>query len=216
MSQGVGSKHLFAIFIPAIALGALIFAIGIAQYQPLYPTAPAAPANPTTLQSIPLLPGDPILGNKKAKHTIIIFGDFGCESCHAQMALLEQLLQSSGNTIKIFWKGLPATRIPYPSDTAHLYAYCANQQGKFLPFADAVFASIDNLLPTGLNQVATKINLNETDLAACTASAAAKQHLADTEAIATELHIQAVPTIFLDNIQIQPPSSIDDWQSLVS
>jgi protein-disulfide isomerase len=217
MSRDLTTKHLMSVFIPAIALGVLILAITIKQYQPLYPSTPAAaPQSPTTLQTIPLLPDDPILGNKKAGHTIIIFGDFGCESCHTQMALLEELLQTSGQKMKIVWKGLPATRIPYPSDTAHLYAYCVNKHNKFLPFADSVFSSIDNLLPTNLDALVTAQGLSDSEIKSCSSGSEAKQYMTDTQSIAQNLNIQAVPTIFLDNIQIQPPTTIEGWQALVS
>jgi protein-disulfide isomerase len=215
MSTTVSTKHLVTIFFPTIILLGVILMITIRQYEPLYPQVEPSSTASTPTPSIPLLPDDPILGNKKAGHTIVIFGDFGCEACHTQMNMLMELVKTHGQKIKIFWKGLPATRVPYPSDTAHRYAYCANKQGLFLPFATSTFTGIDNLIPENLVRIAAAIGMNPAQTTMCVDSPDTKQYITDTQTIATELHIQSVPTIFFDNIQIQPPSTLDGWKALV-
>lgn len=215
MSQGVSTKHLYTVFLPAIALGSLVLAIAIARYEPLYPDSAPETAAPATGDPVPLLAADPIIGNKKAPHTIVFFGDFGCEACHAQTKLLLELIDASPQKVKIFWKGLAATRIPYPSDTAHRYAYCANKEGKFLPFAAAVFDTADNLTPDNLDQAAKAAGLDSANIAACAKSPEVAQYMTDTETIARSFSVQSVPTIFLDNKQITPPTTLEGWQLLV-
>ncbi|HYE59812.1 MAG TPA: thioredoxin domain-containing protein [Candidatus Kapabacteria bacterium] len=209
----IQSRHLYFIFIPAFLVGALGLFIAYLQYEPLYPDVTKSPTTNTTLQ-IPILPTDPVLGNKKAPTTLIVFADFGCEACKEEDALLEQLIKKHEKQVKIIWKGLPVTKFPFNTRLAHEYSVCANEQGKFLPFKQVAYANKDNLSQQVLQTIATTLELNEKKLATCLTDSA-PTHVNNTEQIALSLNVQSVPAVFLDNRQITPPQTVEAWEALL-
>jgi len=66
-----------------------------------------------------------------------------------------------------------------------------------------------------LQSISEQIALDQTKLAACLASPAAQTHIDATKALASQLNIQALPTMFLNNKQIQLPATLDGWRTLL-
>lgn len=213
----IKNRQLLLIFIPAILLATFIFFIRFVQYEPLRPKDKEVANNNAQKQlEIPIFPNDPIIGDKKAGITIITFEDYGCESCKAQMTILEKLIEKHPNKIKIIWKGLPATQFPYSSNLAHEYSYCANQQDKFLEFSRLAFANNNNLQPEILNTMSEQIGLNEKKLTQCLESGEAEKYISTNEQLGLLLNIQSVPTIFLNNKQIENPQILEHWETLLN
>ncbi len=207
------TRTFLAIFIPAILLGGLGLFIQIVRYQPLNPPANASTASTQT--PIPIFPDDPILGKATAPTHLIVFADFGCPGCKQEMDVLGTLLARYPSSVQIIWKGLPVTRIPYPTDRAHLYAFCLNQQGKFSAFKNAAFANGDNLDEPTLQTIVSTIGADQKKIDACLASGAADAYQTQMTALATALNIQSVPTVFLNNAQIEPPTTLAGWEVLL-
>jgi protein-disulfide isomerase len=209
------TKKLLLIFIPALIFIMFGFAFRVYQY------APARPAKKTAEEAkkpdlVPLLPEDPISGDKKAPITIIAFEDLACSSCRNQSVLFQQLLDQNQGKIKIIWKLFPVITFPYDSKLAHTYAFCAHEQNKFYAFKDAAFANAETLSQTMLTTIATNINLNEKKLATCLASGRPELYQQKTQAIGKLLNIQAVPAVFVNNKQIQNAQTLEQWKALLA
>lgn len=212
----IRTKQLFLIFIPAILIATFVFFIRVAQYEPLYPKKTnAEQSNETSDFQIPVTAQDPVIGYKPAPRALVAFEDFGCEGCKAQDAVLTELLQKHPKQIKIVWKGLPVTRFPFDTRLAHQYAVCAHMQGKWLAFKQYAFANSENLSPSVVNTIAKTIGLDAKKLTQCLSSGAAESAVQQVEQLATTLNIQAVPTIFWNNKQINPPQSVEAWEALL-
>lgn len=205
---------MLVVFVPALLIAGIAVIIRVIQYEPLYPTV--TPKTPTgTALPIPIFSEDPILGNKKAPTTIIAFEDLGCEACKLQMDILQQLLELYPEKLKLIWKGLPTTRIPYPSDVAHRYAYCAHQQEKFVPFIKAAFAIAPNLSSTALEEIVTIVDMDKKRLTSCLESGTAETYLQNTADVAKALGVQAVPAFFVNNTQVTAPTTLGGWKQLL-
>lgn len=207
-------KYLALIFIPAILIAALALFIRLIQYEPQFPDETETQTAKTDLQ-IPIYPDDPVIGNKKASITLIAFEDFGCDGCKAQSTLFDSLMKKYPDKVKVIWKGLAATKFPFPTDLAHEHGFCANKQGKFKEFSQLAFTNSDNLSQTILNAIAKEINLEEKKLTDCLASGEAKAYMAKNEQLGLALNIQSVPTFFLNNKQINPPQILEGWEAVL-
>ncbi len=213
MAQELTHKKIYAVFFPAILLGALALFIQIIRYEPLLPSLEKT--NVETLDTtftIPILPTDPIIGNRKSPLTVIAFEDFSCEACKAQHDLFLQLEQEYPDKVKIIWKGLPVHDFPYPSIDAIRYGVCAEEQEKFNEFAAYAFSNGDNLSQSTLIQIGEEIGLDTKDLTSCLASDRPDRTVGITKKIAETLNLQSVPTFFIENTQIKTPQSIDEWK----
>lgn len=212
------TRHILLLFIPAILIVGIVFWFLVLQYEPLYPDPEdAAEANRGASFTIPLLPQDPILGNPRAPKTIIVFEDLGCEACRSQSDMLRQLAVEYPGEFKVIWKLLSVTQFPYSTRPAHAYAYCANQQSPeaFEAFTQMAFVNQTDLSSGTLTAIINQIDLDTDALTACAESEETKTYLDTTEQIARALNIQSVPAIFINNKQVQAPSVIQGWKTLL-
>lgn len=196
------------VFIPALIFFSLVLFIEILSYEPQFPE----PVENKTDFTIPVSPDDPILGLKRAGKTIVTFGDFSCANCQKYHEVFKELINKHPVAVKIIWKGLPVTRFPYPSEPALMHGYCAHSQGKFAEFSELAFAERDNLSEENLKSIATKLNLDTSDLAACTASVEATTHIDNNKKLAQALNVQAVPVFFINNVQMEIAPTLEAWE----
>jgi len=208
-------KKLLAVFIPAIALVAFAIFIQVIRYEPLHPNITKKDTTQNQTLTIPILPDDPIVGDKKSAITVIAFEDFSCSSCEEQNNLLNTIQETHPGVVKIIWKGLPVHEFPFPSRDAHRYAYCAYRQGKFDTFKEYAFINGDNLSPPILKQIVEEIKLDTKKLDNCLASQDPDTHITQIETIAQSLNIQSVPALFIQNKQIKAPLTVGEWEQIL-
>lgn len=211
----LSTKKTFAIFIPAILLVSFALFIRIIQYEPLFPDI-KEDEQKTGEFVIPIFSEDPILGDKKSPITIIAFEDFSCPACKEQNTMLDTLIGSYPGKVKVIWKGLPVSEFPYSSQKAHAYAFCAHEQNKFGEFKRLAFTNSDNLSDTILDNIAQEIELNTDKLTSCLESNKPTLNTQTIQQIAQILNVQAIPTFFIDNKQIQTPKTQAEWKMLLN
>ena len=121
-------------------LGLLIIgALAIFLYLNFEPAAgksrSSTPANPAPMNAAPAL------GPKSAPITIIEYADFGCPSCWYwyKQGALDQLRLKYGDQIRFVWRDYPVITLLSPR--AAEAGQCANEQGKFWEFHDAVYGN---------------------------------------------------------------------------
>src|SRR5262249_29112932 len=84
--------------------------------------------------------GAPILGDPKAKITILEFADFSCPHCLEYHPTIEQIIDSFVVTGQARFMFRPMTFVGGPySETAALAALCAGKQGNFWDMESALF-----------------------------------------------------------------------------
>lgn len=210
----IKSRHIFLALIPAFLLIFGIFAFRVLQYRALFSTTPTL-EQVGGLDLIPILPDDPILGSSTAPHTVVVFEDLACTGCRAQDTILKNFQQKYPGKIKVIWKGLSVIPFPYSSGPAHEYAFCANRQGKFEDFKDYAFANYNNLSRETITTIVKEIGLDEDKLQACLDSGAATEYVETIRTLAELLHVQSVPTVFLENEQIVTPTSVEEWEVIL-
>ena len=211
------TKHLMAIFLPATALAAVAVFVQVLRYAPTSADMAVKQSDQTpNTAGVTIFTDDPIIGKRAAAQTLIAFADIACYRCQADLQIIASLAAQYPKKIKMIWKGLPVTRLPYPSDSANAYAYCANQQGKFLPFAEAIIQiGSDSLTEEATKAAAQAADLSESNLTACLSSGLAAAYQKRVEALARDLNIQTTPTVFFNQKQIDPPTTLEGWQTLL-
>lgn len=209
-------RHILFIFLPAIFLVALTLFIRLVQYNPIDPPIPETAAEEIKKSTIPIFPEDPILGLKTAPQTLILFGDFGCENCKVEYELLHTILEQYPNKVKVIWKGLPVITLPFNTELAQKYGFCAHKQNKFESFASFAFENSSSLSEATLKSISTQVELNESQLKTCLIDPGTSEYIQKTKDLAQVLNIQTVPTVFLNNVQISSPQSVEEWKAALS
>jgi len=84
------------------------------------------------------------IGNKEAKVKIIQFSDFQCPYCRAfHTSSIQKMIQEYGDKILFVFKQFPLDFHPQ-AENAALASECANEQEKFLVYADKLFEDQSN------------------------------------------------------------------------
>ena len=166
--------------------------------------------------TIPVSADDIMIGIKRAPKTIVAFEDFSCPSCRAQTEILDALIAKHPKVVKVVWKSLPVTQFPYPSEPVAKHALCAHRQNKFPEFKQLAFANSDNLSEKTLKMITETIPLDAKNLELCLSDAKTQSYIDTVKTLAILLNIQAVPTFFVDNKQIEPPQTVEGWEKVLN
>jgi protein-disulfide isomerase len=202
-----------AVFLVAICIALFALFIQIAQYKSLNPTI--STETPEEDFQIPIFPDDPILGDRKAPITMILFEDMGCTACAAFHQTFLQYESANPGKIKLIVKGVATTQFPVSSEPALRYAFCAHKQKAFQPFVTTVFQTQQDLSTDQLDAVVEGLDLNANALQTCLASTETNTYVERNMILARVLEIQQLPTLFYEDKQISTPQSVDAWQRYV-
>lgn len=82
---------------------------------------------------------NPSKGPATAPVTLAVFGDFQCAACKELAATLDALMRSFPDDVRVVWKDMPNEEAHPVATKAAVAAHCADRQGKFWEFHDALF-----------------------------------------------------------------------------
>jgi protein-disulfide isomerase len=179
-----------------------------------------AGANIRVLISEPALPvqsisvdDDPSRGDAKAPVTIVEFTDFQCPSCAAMQPVLEEVLKSYGNKVRLVVRDFPLARHENARKAAEA-ANAANAQGKFFEYTALLFKRQDKLDPDSLKKYATELGLNrarfDLELDGGKYAAEVKHDVDDGEMYG----IDSTPAVFVNGVALRE-MSIEALRALI-
>ena len=114
--------------------------------------------------------GAPFKGGEKAAVTIVEFSDFHCPFCRRVVPTLAQIESKYGEKIKLVFRDFPIETLHPGASKAHEAARCANEQGKFWPYHDKLFAGPPNSSPELFNGIAKEVGLDTAAFETCLGS----------------------------------------------
>lgn len=137
-----------------------------------------------------------VLGNPKAKVSIIEFMDYNCGHCKALAKTLESLIKNNKD-VKVIVKDLPL--FGESSMLAAKASVAASKQNKFSEFHYAIFALKKAANKDNIKQIAEQLKLDmkkfDTDLNSSTTEDYIKANIA----LAKNLRIMATPAMIIGN-----------------
>jgi protein-disulfide isomerase len=143
-------------------------------------------------------PIDPFYGNEKAAVTIVEYSDFQCPYCLRAMPTLRKVQQAYGDRVRVVWKDFPLTRIHPQAAKAAEAAHCAEEQGKFWPYHDRLFANQNALMVGDLKKHAQDIGLDAARFNTCLDSAKYAARVKEGLDAGTALGVSSTPTLFVN------------------
>lgn len=114
--------------------------------------------------------GFPSRGPKDAKVTVVEFSDFHCPYCRAVQPTLNALLARYPNDVRLVYRHLPLDQLHPQARRASEASWCADRQGKFWAFHDALYAGGSDASPATLARIAGNAGLDAGVFEACLAS----------------------------------------------
>jgi protein-disulfide isomerase len=142
--------------------------------------------------------GAPFKGPAKAPVTIVEFSDFHCPFCRRVIPTLAQLQSQYGEKIKLVFRDFPIESLHPGATKAHEAARCANEQGKFWPYHDKLFAGPSNASPELFKGLAKELELDALAFETCLGSgkyqAAIKQDIEEGNRVG----VSGTPAFFIN------------------
>ncbi|MBI1308490.1 MAG: thioredoxin domain-containing protein [Proteobacteria bacterium] len=131
----------------------------------------------------------PVMGPASAQVTIVEFGEFQCPYCGRVQPTIDQLRKEYGNKVRWAFKNLPLSFHPMATPAAYA-AMAAQQQGKFWPYAHALWADQKDLSEALLVKTAKAVGLDmakfEADRKSAKIKAMVEADMADAERIGAQ------------------------------
>jgi len=111
--------------------------------------------------------GAPGRGPEAAPVTIVEFADFQCAYCGKALDALRKVEERYSGKVRLVFRDFPLTEIHPNAAKAAEAGACANDQGKFWPMHDRLFADPTKLAVADLKQNAAELGLDAAAFAAC-------------------------------------------------
>jgi protein-disulfide isomerase len=151
---------------------------------------------------------DPSRGLATAPVTIVEFTDFQCPSCAAMHPVLEEVLKSYSNNVKLVVRDFPLPMHANARKAAEA-ANAAHAQGKFFEYAALLFKRQDALDVLSLKKYASELGLDRARFDAAldggTFAAEVKRDIVDGQMYG----IDSTPTIFVNGVFLKSLSPED-------
>jgi protein-disulfide isomerase len=157
------------------------------------------------IQSIGL-DDDPVRGDATAAVTIVEFTDFQCPACAAMQPILEEVMKSYGNRVRLVVRDFPLQQHTNARKAAEA-ANAANAQGKFFEYTALLFKRQNALDVPSLKKYAGEIGLDRARFDAALDSgkyAAEVKHDIDDGQM---YGVESTPTIFVNGITLRDLSA---------
>jgi protein-disulfide isomerase len=159
----------------------------------------------------------PVRGDAAAPVTIVEFSDFHCPYCRTVQPTLLALLDRYPGKVRLIYKDLPLDGLHPNARQASEAARCANDQGKFWQYHDALYsgAAGTDVSPDTLNKLATQAGL---DVAAFKQCLDSDRHTAgiqrDMEQ-AERLGLSGTPAFFVNGRLLTGAQPVEGFSKII-
>lgn len=178
-------------------------------------TAPAKAGGPVEILSQAGTP--PRKGPKDAPITMTEFADFHCPFCKQAAPTLDRVFQNYPGKIQFIFRNYPLSKTPGTgSFPTHEAAACAQEQGKFWEYHDAVFTSPNT--PQGeadLINLAKNLGLDETKFQDCLKSGRTRSAIQEDIKEGDQRKVQGTPMIFLNDQTVEGAYPYEHFVSVI-
>ena len=158
--------------------------------------------------------GSPSKGSASAPIEIIEFSDFQCPFCLRADPTVQQVLSTYGDRIRFVYRHYPLPNHPAARPAAEAAA-CANEQGKFWQFHDALFKSPAKLSDADFKQHAADLGLNTAQFNACVDTHKLKS-VVDTDLKAGEAAgVNGTPAFFINGRVLSGAQPFDAFKKII-
>jgi len=139
-----------------------------------------------------------VRGEANAPVTIVEFSDFQCLYCKNAEPILKDLLAKYNGRIKLAYRDFPLRTLHPQAQLAAEAGRCAEEQGKFWEYHDALFADQSNLDEAGLAKTAQNLGLDEKSFQSCLTQRKFKFNVEQDVQEGTNAGVSGTPGFFIN------------------
>ena len=199
---------------PADQVYAKTIANGVTSPAPAAAPSPAAPA-PAALRKIDVPADSPAKGGKNgAKVTIVEWSDFQCPFCSRVVPTLKQIEDTYGDNVKVVFRHQP---LPFHNNAkiAAEASMAANEQGKFWPMHDKLFANAQALDRASLERYAQELGLDVGKFKSALDSGKFTKRVEEDSAAGMAVGANGTPTFFINGREFVGAQPFDAFKNII-
>ena len=159
--------------------------------------------------------GAPSKGGAKAPVTIVEFSDFHCPFCQRVVSTLAQLESRYGEKIKLVFRDFPIEGLHPGATKAHEAGRCANEQGKFWPYHDKLFAGPPSSSPEVFKGLAKEVGLDIIMFETCLGSGKYQAAINEDMAEGTRVGVSGTPAFFINGRLISGAQPLEAFARVI-
>lgn len=142
-------------------------------------------------------------GSPNTATQIIEFGDLECPYSKEFASTIRSLMVQRPNDFYYVFRDFPLTDTHRYAFRASLALNCANDQNKFLPMHDKIFANQEKLGDQDLTRYATQVGVNMETFTKCFTEQKYKNKINQDIADGTAAGVTGTPTLFINGRKIE-------------
>jgi protein-disulfide isomerase len=153
-------------------------------------------------------------GDPKAPVTIVEFSDYQCPYCRKAEASVEEVLAKHPGEVKLAYRDFPLRQIHPDAQSAAEASRCAEEQGRFWEYHDALFVATKPDPETQL-QLVRSLGLDEKKFEACISSGMYKQQIEQDLQDGVEAGVSGTPGFFINGIALSGAQPISAFENII-
>jgi len=150
----------------------------------------------------------PSLGPPEAPLTIVEFSDFECPFCRKLQPVLRRVLNRWPKEVRLVYKHLPLDRHQYAFGASKA-AVCADKQGRFWEFHDALYRENQDLSPQGMISIVQSLDMELEQFEGCLRDEATRLAVQSDRALARRAGVTGTPTLFINQKRLRNVSQLE-------
>jgi predicted DsbA family dithiol-disulfide isomerase len=158
----------------------------------------------------------PQRGAAKAPVTIVEFSDFQCPYCKGALPVLKQVTEKYGDRVQFLFKDFPLNDIHPQAQAAAEAAHCAEEQGKFWEYHDALFGIAPNFDEGRFLSIAIGVGVkNPEGFRACIESHKYKARVEQDSTLGQALGVDGTPMFYINGIALSGAAPMGDFEKII-
>ncbi len=200
------------VYAKAIANG--VSAPAAAAAPPSAPQQPSGPPPPAAVRKVEVPADSPSRGGKLAKVTIVEWSDFQCPFCGRVVPTLKQVEDAYGDKVRVVFRHQP---LPFHNNAklAAEASMAANEQGKFWPYHDKLFANQQTLDRASLERFAQELGLDSHKFKAALDSGKFTKRVEEDSAAGMAAGANGTPTFFINGREFVGAQPFESFKAVV-
>lgn len=157
----------------------------------------------------------PPRGASDAQVTIVEFSDYHCPFCKRVQPTLQRLLEMYPNQVRLVYRDNPIDQLHPEARRVSEAARCANDQGRFWEFHDALYNGPSSAHPDVLRAAANAAGVDFARLEACLAAGTHRAAVQADIDEAARLGADATPAFFVNGVSVRGAQPLEGFTRII-
>jgi protein-disulfide isomerase len=158
--------------------------------------------------------GNPSIGPKDAKVTIIEFSDFECPYCQKSQIVNKQLRAKYKDKIRWVFRDYP---LPFHPNAkfAHIAANCAIEDGKYWEVFEEMFKHTGDLAKENVRYIVEKAGVSKEKFEKCIADGKMAKEVETDLEDGRKLGVNGTPAFFINGISVEGAQPFSSFEEII-